>query len=280
MAVVVNQSHLTQTKFSTPAKSRLLRNLVRHASAPASPRLTNDLTNAGEALDINKICSISSTQVRATASRSPYGLLTEPSLARSLASRLRRDRDNWRSLYLVQQQASTISRLKDECIKLRDRNVEDVSTGQTLCTRFQDLVIKYDNLVDQLHDALRTISRLKKSDRSKGKVQQRNLRLKAALQRCTSQATLPVQADEDFVATLQEALSLANDRIIELETKGEALVVVLKKRNGSSASENEEEMEEGVLEGGLVEAELVFRDVLEDESFKMQRENWASLLDE
>ena len=141
------------------------------------------------------------------------------------------------------------------------------------------MVTKHEKLVDQLNDSDRTIARLKRSDRAKGKVWQRNLRLKATLQRYTLQATSgPLQPDADTQASLMEALALVNERIEELESKGSALLDALEKRNDSSGSD-EDEMEDN---GGakLTEAEVAFRGVIEDETFKEQKEYWAELLNE
>ncbi|KAH7356176.1 hypothetical protein BKA66DRAFT_253734 [Pyrenochaeta sp. MPI-SDFR-AT-0127] len=265
MAVLVNQMPPTQTIFPTPSKPRLPTPLIRHASAPASPELNIDFTSAGENHKIKSLHSFASPQRSSTKPRPKHGLLSELSLTQSLTSRLRHDRDSWRSLAerqkpdlaaaerVVQQQTSTICYLEDENVKLRNRNAEEFSMGQQIFTRFQELISKHDNLADQLNDALRTIIRLKKSDRSKEKVQQRNLRLKATLQRYTSQVPLPQQIHEDSIATLQEALALANERIGELEAKGEALLEVLERRHDNSGSGDEREMEEKTVEEDLLE---------------------------
>jgi hypothetical protein len=112
-------------------------------------------------------------------------------------------------------------------------------------------------------------------------VQQRNIRLKATLQRYTSQGTsATTQAAADTEATLREALALANDHIEELEITGEALLDALEKRNDSYGSDDGDGMKEGEAEAGVLGAEVAFRGVFEDELFKEQRENWADLLNE
>ncbi|CAN9398846.1 unnamed protein product [Alternaria sp. RS040] len=211
----------------------------------------------------------------------------------SLAALLRRDRDNWRTLALKQEQdlkaahqdledqARSILKMEQELAKLRFRHEEDTIAGRQLYSRFHVLISKHDKLVDQFNDAMRTVARLKKSDRTKGKVQQRNLRLKATLQRYTSQGTsAATQAAADTESTLRGALALANERIEELETKGEAMLDALERRNDSCDSDDEEELERGDVEAGLLGAEVAFRGVLEDESFKEQKEIWLNLLND
>ena len=211
----------------------------------------------------------------------------------SLAVRLRRDRDNWRSLALRQEQdlkaahkdledqVRSTSEIEEENAKLRFRHEEDTTAGKQLYSRFQVLVSKHDKLVDQFNDAVRTVARIKKSDRTKDKVQQRNLRLKATLQRYASQSTsATTQAAADTEATLREALALASERIEELETRGEAMLDALERRNDSCGSDDDEEMRGRDVEARLLEAEVAFRGILGDESFKEQKEIWPELLDD
>jgi hypothetical protein len=283
----------TSAMASNP-KSRLLRSLTRNVSAPVSP-LTLEFyrPSEGSFSTNHHQHSPPSPKSPQTASRSKQGLLSELSWAQSLTSRLRRDRDNWRSLALRQEQdlqaahqdledqTRSISNIEEENSKLRYRNQEDTTAGRQLYSRFQILVSQHDTLVDQLNDALRTVARLKKSDRTKDKVQQRNLRLKATLQRYTFQGTsATTQAAADTESTLREALALATERIEELESKGEAMLDALERRNDSCGSDEDEGISERDIEAGLLEAEVAFRGVLEDDSFKEQKENWLDLLDE
>jgi hypothetical protein len=288
MAVMFAEPPLAST---ADPMSRLRKSLVRYVSAP----LTLETRLPSEGSNLSKQHSLPSSRTPVTPGpKSKHGLLSELSLAQSLASRLRRDRDNWRSLAQKQeqdiiaahedlkQQAHSISEIEQENAKLRTRHEEDTTAGRQLYSRFQELISKHDKLVDQANDSTRIIVRLKKSDRSKGKVQQRNLRLKATLHRYTSQGTsATTKAAADTEATLREALALANDRIEELETKGEALLDALEKRNNSCGSDDEEATEEEEeVEPGVLGAEVAFRGVLEDESFREQKENWADLLNE
>ena len=294
MAVLMDEKPAMQNIFATPAKSRLLRTLVRHASAPASPRLTPDAFIPSEGgLNITQLRLLPSPRSSTAPSRSRQNLLSEISLAQSFASRLHRDRDNWRSLAqrqtsdvtaaenVIKEQACTIAELQEEKASLDRRLEDDHSKGKQLHSRFQDLITKHDKLVDQLNDALRTINRLKKSDRAKGKVQQRNLRLKAVLQRYTSRGGSSTSlSDAGIEATLIEALALASEHIEDLESKGEALLDALEERNAGSGSDGESEMKERDAAAELLEAEDAFRGVIEDEAFKEQKAGWGDLLNE
>ncbi|KAL1793162.1 hypothetical protein ACET3X_008144 [Alternaria dauci] len=275
-------------------KSRLLGSLTRHVSAPVSP-LTLEFCRPREgSIDANHQHALPSPKSPHMATRSKHGLLSELSWAQSLAARLRRDRDNWRSLALKQEQdlrtahrdledqTRSISELEEENAKLRFRHEEDTTAGRQLYSRFHVLISKHDKLVDQFNDAIRTVARLKRSDRTKDNVQQRNLRLKATLQRYTSQGiSAATQAAADTEFALREALALANERIEELETTGEALLDALERRNNSCGSDDDgEEMREGDVEAGLLGEEVAFRGVLEDESFKEQKALWQDLLDD
>ena len=274
-------------------KSRLLESLTRHVSAPVSPSTLGSRRPSEGNFGANHQHTLPSPKSLRTASRSKHDLLGELSWAQSLAARLRRDRDNWRTLTLKQEQdlkaahqdledqARSISGMEQEMAKLRFRHEEDTIAGRQLYSRFHVLISKHDKLVDQFNDAMRTVARLKKSDRTKGKVQQRNLRLKATLQRYTSQGTsAATQAAADTESTLREALALANERIEELETKGEAMLDALERRNDSCGSDDEEELERGDVEARLLGAEVAFSGVLEDESFKEQKEIWLDLLND
>jgi hypothetical protein len=181
----------------------------------------------------------------------------------------------------LEDQVCSTSEIEEENAKLRFRHEEDTTAGKQLYSRFQVLVSKHDKLVDQFNDAVRTVARIKKSDRTKDKVQQRNLRLKATLQRYTSQGTsATTQAAADTEATLREALALASERIEELETRGEAMLDALERRNDSCGSDDDEEMRGRDVEARLLEAEVAFRGVLGDESFKEQKKIWPELLDD
>ncbi|KAI4691422.1 uncharacterized protein J4E84_003715 [Alternaria hordeiaustralica] len=289
MPAAVSEAHIVTAN----PKSRLFRSFTRHASAPTSPLTLEFRLPSEGTFTTSYQHSLPSPKSPQTTSRSKQGLLSELSWAQSLTARLRRDRDNWRSLALEQEQdlkaahqdlehqTCVISEIEQENANLRFRHEEDRTAGGQLYSRFQVLVSAHDKLVDQLNDAMRTIARLKKSDRTKDKVQQRNLSLKATLHRYTSQGTsATTQAAADTESTLREALALANERIEELETKGEAMLDALDKRNDSCGSDEEEEMGDRNVEADLLEAEVAFRGVIEDESIKEQKVLWLDLLDD
>ena len=275
----------TSSKSTAHPKSRLLSTLVRHVSAPVNP-LTVEVrrpTETSPKLSHRHFSPPPKTPP--TPPRSKHSILGELSLVQSHASRLRRGRDNWRSLALSQEQdldaahqdlehqTRIISETKDENAKLRARQEEATTAGRQLYSRFDSLVTKHD-------EAMRTITRLKKSDRSKDKVQQRNLSLKATLRRYTAQGiSATTRAAADTESTLREALALATERIEELETRGEALLDALEKRNDDFGSDDDD-MESGEAEAELLEAEVAFRGVLEEDSIKEQKEIWAELLNE
>jgi hypothetical protein len=180
----------------------------------------------------------------------------------------------------LERQKREIVIMEDENAALVTRHEEDVSASNRLIALFQGAVAKHDLLVHQLNDAMRTIARLKKSDRAKGKVWQRNLRLKTTLQRFQSHSSSSsAAADTSTEDALQEALAMAEERIEELESRGEALLEALEKQNYSCGSD-QDEAEDDALGFGLVEAEVAFRGVLEDETFREQKEHRAYLLQE
>jgi DNA repair exonuclease SbcCD ATPase subunit len=237
-----------------------------------------------ENFNTNKHHNLLSPRLPQASPRLKYNLLSELSTAQSHISRLRRDRNKWRSLaqkqeqdlitahQTLEQQTHRISKVEAKNAQHKRQHEEDISAGKQVYSRFQTLATSHDKLVDQVNDSLRTITQLKKSDRSKGEVQQRNLRLKATLKCYTLQGTSAIiRAADDTEATLREALALANERIEELESTGEALLDALDKRNDSCGSEVDE-MEEAAAELTVLEAEVTFHGVREDDVFREQRE--------
>jgi hypothetical protein len=69
---------------------------------------------------------------------------------------------------------------------------------------------------------------------------------------------------------------LAAERIEELESTGSRLLEALEERNDSCGSEDEDEHGEA----RLLEAEVVFMGVIEDETFQEQKDLWKDLLGE
>jgi len=121
----------------------------------------------------------------------------------------------------------------------------------------------------------RTLLQLKKSERAKEKTQQRNLRLKALLNRFSENGVAArAKTDANTLSALKEALAAACERLDELEGRGEALLDALDRDDdGDEGSGNGEEV-------GALEAEVAFRGVLEDDGFRGMREEWEGLLGE
>jgi hypothetical protein len=276
------------------SNARLLRSLklTRHASAPTSPLLTTEGSSARQ-VDIKSKQRSFPSSSSSTLSSDKHGLLTELSFTQSQAFRLRSDRDRWRSTaqsremqllsaeLQLKQQERAISLLNYQNDALRTEHEADVTASKKLLARFRRAVTKHDKLAEDLNDASRQMTQLKKSDRAKGKMWQRNLRLKAALHQCASRATLPLgQREMGTESALQEALAMAQERIEELESKGDSLLEALDKHNDSCGSEGDEGVSESDDSVTLIEAEVAFRGVLKDETFKEQKGNWEGLLNE
>jgi Sec-independent protein translocase protein TatA len=256
--------------------------------------LTLEFRQPGEASpDTNQQHFLPPPKSPHTTSRPKQGLLSELSYAQSLTARLHRDRDNWRSLAQKQERDFTFahhnlsnqvhrtSNTEEQNTKLQFRHEEDTKAGRHLYARFQILVFTHDKLVDEFNDAMRTVARLKKSDRNKEKVQQRNFRLKAMLQRYTAQGTSAAdKADADTEDTLREALALASERIEELEIKGEAVLDAVGRCKDGCGCADGEGMCCGDVEAGMWEARVAFRGVLDDEAVKERKVVWLDLLED
>lgn len=263
-------------------KARLLKGLVRHASAPARPQMKLDRVASGEGRrSYSKQNSSLSTQLSTANLRPSSQPLNELAIAQAVVSRLRLERDEWRATAQLQErqlfandrdfkrQEQAIPVLEDQNAALRTEHEKDVALNNQAFARLNESIIKHDKLVNDLADSTRAAERLKRSDRAKGKVVQRNLRLKATLQRYTSQASL--EPDANTKATLMEALALANERIQKLESEGQSLLEVLDERNDGLDDPDPAK---------LVEAKGAFQEVIEDEDFKAQKEHWEDLMQE
>ncbi|KAH7069457.1 hypothetical protein FB567DRAFT_456588 [Paraphoma chrysanthemicola] len=241
------------TYFPRP-KARLLTGLVRHVSAPARPQRTLDRFNSTARLRLAR------DEWRHTAQKHEELLLSQG--------------------HELQRQERAIAILGDQNANLRATHEEDESKSKALLNCLQNAKEKYDQLVDEFNDAQRSIAMLKKSDRAKGKVWQRNFCLKAAYNHLTSRSKSDSKSKEkDVQAALQEALAMAHERIEELETTGGVLLEALEKQNDSCGSD-ENEYEDHDMGAGVIEAEVAFRGVLEDETFHEQKEQWEYLLQE
>lgn len=80
--------------------------------------------------------------------------------------------------------------------------------------------------------------------------------------------------------TVLEALALANERIEQLESKGESLLELLEGGANGGQSDAEGDISERNVSEEILAAKVAFREILEDETFREQEVNWAELLDE
>jgi chromosome segregation ATPase len=217
-------------------------------------------------------------------------LTTTLSTAKTLITRLRYDRNQWRTRSLLQDThiatltnrlratKSRVKHLTSENADLDTRLSAALVTGTTLLKSFKEVVHKNDALDEELDEQHRTIARLRKSERAKGKVWQRNLTLKALLHSKQNASPASPGVKEGVHDTLLEALAAASERIAELESAGEQLLDALDKAEDSDGSAGSVNEEEG-SRLGLMEAEIRFRNVLEDEEFREAKELWGGLLE-
>ena len=272
MAVTIIKT-AAAASMSNPQEHQRLHPLSRTVSAPVS---RPQLSGANGKLDtINELAMSSPT------THKPFKHSTLYSHLHLLISRLRLDRNTWRDTALdqaseLQAQPNAICSLMTENAQLRSHRKEDVETITSLSSMLENVVTRYDKLVVDLADARRHLLRVKKSDRAKGKVQQKNLTLKALLNRFGEKGVVArSKADADTEAALREALAAACERVEELEARGEALLDALEERD--DASDDEDDMGG---DAGVLGAEIAFRGILEDGEFKEARKEWADLLEE
>jgi hypothetical protein len=260
---------------STPdpqAKARYLKKLIRVVSAPARPQSMIELLGPREREEHTKEKRYSLSPMSSmTPSKPKLSLLSELSMMQATVSRLRAERDEWRNTAECQQQdlalqQGTIANLEEQIASLHTDLEQDEVERDKMYSYFHK---HYDHKLDE---AERTITRLIKSDRSKEKVAQRNLRLKTTLQRVFNKKATGRKA-------LLEALVLAKERIDDLEVKGDMLLEALERHDCSQSGEEEDE-EEGEHTVTVVEAEVAFRGVLEDSTFREQSAGWNKFLDE
>ncbi|RMZ74035.1 hypothetical protein GMOD_00004860 [Pyrenophora seminiperda CCB06] len=218
----------------------------------------------------------------------------------SLMSCFGLDRDHWHHLALKQALALTTLRqslenykvttcsLSAENTHLHSRHYKHVITIASLTSSLQSLAIKNEQLMSNLAETARSLLQLRKSDRAKGKVHQRNLRLKSILNRFSKKGVAArAKADADTEAALKEALAAAWERIEELEARGEALLDALDDHDHDHDHDHDDGNSDGSENGGgmgcevgHLEAEVAFRGALEDEAFRAMRDEWESLLGE
>jgi hypothetical protein len=254
-------------------KTRYLKKLIRVVSAPARPQSMVELLEPHERQEHTKEKRYSLSPMSSmTPSKPKLNLLSELSMMQATVSRLRAERDEWRNTAECQQQdlvlqQGTIASLEEQIASLHTDLEQDEVERNKMYAYFHK---HYDHKLDE---AERTIARLRKSDRSKEKVAQRNLRLKTTLQRVFNKKASNRRS-------LLEALALAKERIDDLEVKGDILLEALERQEDHSESGEEEGEEEGEHTITVVEAEVAFRGVLEDTTFREQSEGWNKFLDE
>lgn len=291
MAVAIVATAIAPESSPRP---RRLRPLTRHTSMPMSSISSLDALHLSDSGHKNKAYLRSPSHLSAI-SRSKHWVQSESNQTSSLITQLRRDRDSWRSLARNQErsliaaqhdlteQAQAMSAIEANNNRLRHAHAEGVTATRYLYSRLQSLIADNNKLLDQLDDTMRTVAKLNKSDRAKGKVLQRNLRLKAALQHLSlHSASSSSQSDTSVDSNLREALAIATQRIEELESKGVALTEALEKQDDSHGDEDEEYNggKSEIAKANLMEAEVIFRGVLDDETFQDHKLNWACLLDD
>ncbi|KAH7402085.1 hypothetical protein DE146DRAFT_454816 [Phaeosphaeria sp. MPI-PUGE-AT-0046c] len=245
--------------------------LVRHVSAPARSQLALSHSTVRHGQDSKSKTSLpSSPRHPRNASMPSSRLQSQCSVAQVIENQLL---DNEQVLQ-VQQHATALP--DQNCAIARDEHQASVAINNRLLDRLQMELVRQEKLVDQVKDLERGMARLKKSDRAKGKVWQRNLRLKATLQQYALQAeySLP-RFDTNTTALLQEALAIASERIEELGSKGEALLDALEESADSDGDLDEEEKEMKVLESAVA-----FRGTMEDETCEALKEHWCELLND
>lgn len=199
-----------------------------------------------------------------------------------------RDRDTWQadakhqdsqliaSERAFQEQQYVNALLEEQCAILRAKHQASVAINNQMLERLETAVINQEKLVEQVKDLERGMARLKKSDRAKGKVWQRNLRLKAMVHQYAVRMNLTASpSDTNTTEALQEALATATDRIEELETKGEALLDALE-----GCDNNGDDQDEDEKAATLLESTIAFRGIIEDETSRELKEHWCELLDD
>ncbi|KAF2474934.1 uncharacterized protein BDR25DRAFT_214325 [Lindgomyces ingoldianus] len=245
------------------------RTFVRRHSHSRAPT-HNGSASPTSSVNSDHFTSILEEQTNAPSPMSRACLESDLGSAKSIITRLRLDRNHWCTLAKQQEKnldnAGRLERVDQEIANptalnedLEERADFAVITEKSLLAKYRDVVTKHDKLVNDVNEADRTILQLKKSDRAKEKVHQRNLHLKSLIGRKTNKEEL-----------LLEALSAAVERVAELEAAGEKLIDTLEEERvrssgGSGRSEGEE---------------IRFRGILDDDEWEEKREIWNDLLDE
>jgi hypothetical protein len=270
MAVMID----AESRASLPAsKAHHLQSLKRHVSAPGRPSLALDARKTSEAHEkTTALCSSPQLRLPRTSLFPQPTLLNDLAIVQSANARLRIERNEWRTT--AELRKNQISYHEQDIMRQRRGMTvleEQNAALQTKCAQAildkESLNTHAGELADQLNEANRNLARITKSERLKGKVQQRNLRLKATLKRISMRAMEePTRGDVENKMALKEALAFSCERIEGLESRGEALVKELEKREDSP--------------GGLSRAEMAFRRVINDKLSREQKEHWEDLVGE
>lgn len=218
----------------------------------------------------------------------PLGLPRAPSTTPTqiLTSRLRLDRDRWRSIALQRAaQLETMEQQKQDQERTSSVLRNEISTLVTASRAVANynpdvqMVSNTDaNLTQQVDDLTIRCKKLTKSDRAKGRSLNRNLQVIVALRSLVARNRSPEEDSNDNKPALLEALAMALARIEELELHGAKVLGALESLDDTSdEGELDDEASKSIT---LMEAEVAFRNVLEDDTFCENKENWACLLDE
>jgi hypothetical protein len=228
---------------------------------------------------------------------------TLPGLA-IYVTRLYADRKHWRDIALnrkfelaiasqrIKDHDATIANLTSSNACLKSRLKYTGTLAMTSPEKLFPLENQRHSLEVEVQEKDRMIKRLRNSEKAKGNVQQRNLTLKAAFLSMRFKAS-PQETEAND--TLLEALAAATERIAELENAGKGLLNALDRGGDSDAEEgqdgensDDEELSTTAEAGselsddeGLstTEAEIRFRNVLEDDNFAESKKLWEDLLD-
>ncbi|KAH7132189.1 hypothetical protein B0J11DRAFT_503365 [Dendryphion nanum] len=208
-----------------------------------------------------------------------------------LPTRVRCDQTTWRMRFMEQahalQSKSTqlgkarliITKLTSTIVGLRARVDDSATSADRITAIYHELSRRQRILIETLEISRLRIARLKKSDRAKDKVQQRNMVLKMLLNNARQQVK---ENDDSEAHTLKEALAAAMGRIRDLEDAGKELSDALTRQDeGSNASDDEDESTKSRDLGfNVAVAEVQFKEILEDDHFEELKTLWGDILRE
>lgn len=166
-----------------------------------------------------------------------------------------------------------LAHYRSKITQLETQLADAFTTGKKLLARFKRVEAENETLKADCFDARRVSARLKKSDRAKGKTQQRLLSLKAHMgaHACGSDES----GRED---ALLEALAVACQRVEELEEAGDKLLDALDGKDGRKSDVGNADGDASEYE--FLEARCRFAGVLDGEAYREQKALWAELLED